>query len=228
MATRFYMSADSFSTVSFSTIGSWGSTVGDHEKLFMYDSNPGDMAFVLESYTGSGQGNIKFRTFVSEGLAAGINMNNATFTTVYRIGQSSSSANTFALFSVGIINSSGTLQVSHTNEKDGTEVVTSTTTPSSRTNVASTTWTYTTSLNDRLVIEIGWDQDASGSYTQVVSRGNTSGTDLSSTEGDTDIQNPWFETDKTITFGGSEPPPPATNEDYNCNVYIAAVLDEWV
>jgi hypothetical protein len=226
MATRFYMSADSFSTVSFSSIGTWGTTLSDHEKLFMYTSNPGDMGFVLESYS-HGSGTKKFRTFVSEGLAASINMNNATFTVVFRIGESSSSANVFQLFTVGIINSSGVVQVSHT-EKDGTEAVVNTGTPSSRTNTASTTWTYTTSLNDRLVFEIGWDQDGAGTYTTVASRGNTSGTDLSSTEGDTDIQNPWFETDKTITFGGAEPPPPATNEDYNCSVYIAAVLDELV
>lgn len=227
MATRFYMSADTFSTVSFSSIGTWGGTVGDHVKQFMYSINPGDMSFVLESYGGSGSGTMKFRTLVSEALDAAIVMDGATFTATYRIGQSSSSADTYARLSVGVINSSGTTQWAWT-EADSSEVVTNTSTPSSRSNTVNPSLTYTTSANDRLVFEIGWWQTSGGSYTQVVSRGNTSGTDLSSTDGDTDIQNPWFESSVTLTFGGAEPPPPATNEDYNCTVYIAAVLDEWV
>lgn len=230
MATRLYMSNDTFSTVSFSSLGTWGNTVGDHVKQFMYSSNPGDMSFILESYGGGGSGTHKFRTFVSEALDSGIVLDGASFTAVYRIGQSSGSANTLARLTVGIIDSSGNVEWAWT-ESDSTEVTTSTTTPSSRTNTVSPdsgALVYTTSANDRLVFEIGWWQQSSGSYTQVVSRGNTSGTDLSSTDGDTDIQNPWFESSVTLTFGGAEPPPPATNEDYNCSVYIAGVCDEWV
>ena len=228
MATRFYMSDDTFSTVAIPTIGTWGATISDHVTQFMYPTNPGDMAFVLESVGGSGQGTRKMRTLVSEGLSAGIDLTNAMVSWNCRYGQSSSSANTFSLFAVGIINSAGVLQQSLTGIKDSTEIVTNTGTPSSRFNTGTTAFTHTTSLNDRLVVQVGWDQDGSGSYTQVFSRGNTSGTDLSSTEGDTDIQNPWFEIDKTITFGGGEPPPPASNEDWEATLYISAILDEWV
>lgn len=230
MATRLYYSADTFSVVTFSTIGTWGATVADHVKRYMYDVNPGDESFVLESYGGMGAGTRKFRTFVSEKLDSGIDFTGGTFTHVQRWGQSSSSANTFARVVAGIINSSGTLIVS-SSWTDGTEFVTSTTTPSSRNVTWSHGITYTTVNNDRLVFEIGWDQDGSGSYTQVASRGNTSGTDLSSTDGDTDIQNPWFESSVNLAFGGDgggEPPPAATNEDWSGQFFISGFLDEWV
>ncbi len=225
------MSSAAFVAVSTTTQGVWGSTAGDHEKLKLPLTNLGDMAFVLESYTGGGAGTHKFRTFVTEPLAAGIIFNaSTTWTFVMRIGESSASANVYTLFHVSVLSEDGvTTRAEFTaNEKDGVEATVSTTTPSSRTNVNTGGIVYTTVANDRIQIEIGWDQDGSGSYTVVASRGNTSGTDLSSTDGDTDIQNPWFECSTTLTLGSAEPPPAATNEDWDATIYLSGVLDEWV
>ncbi len=231
MATRFYMGDANFTAATTTHHGGWGSSVADHEYLQLEATNPSDMSFVLESYTGMGAGTRRFRTFISEEMSGGLVFNGSTtWTWVCRYGQSSSSADTFSLFHIAIISDDGnTLRAEFSaKEKDGTEVVTSTGTPSSRTNMNTGGIVYTTVAGDRIQLEVGWDQDGSGSYTQVVSRGNNSGTDLSSTDGDTDIQNPWMECSTTITFGGGDPPPPATDEDWTAQFFLSGFLDEWV
>jgi hypothetical protein len=231
MATRLYYSGDTFSAVTFSEIGSWGDTVADHVKQYMYNVNPGDMGFVLEQYNNEGQGTHKFRTYVSELLDSGINFTGGTFTWVQRWGENSTSANSFPRIAYGVMNSSGTFYATGT-WTGGSEMTASVVTPTSRNLTFSHGLALTTVNNDRLVFEIGWDQDAAGStYDACASRGNTSGTDLSSTDGDSDIQNPWFESSVTLAFGGDgggEPEPPATDEDWGAAIYIAGVLDEWV
>lgn len=231
MATRMYMSSAAFVAVSTLTQGVWGSTVTDHEKLQLPLTNPANMSFILESYPGGGAGTHKFRTFVTAPLAAGLVFNAATtWTVVMRIGESSSLADVFTLFHVSVLSEDGvTVRAKFAaNEKDNTEATVSTATPSSRTNINTGGIVYTTVANDRIQIEVGWDQDGSGSYTVVASRGNTSGIDLSSTDGDTSVQNPWFECSTTLTLGGGEPPPPASNEDWDATIYLSGVLDEWV
>lgn len=233
MATRFYMSADSFSSATTTARGSWGATVTDHVYRWMYDTNPGDEGFVLESY-GVTSGTRRFRTFISEVMDSGVVFDSSTtWTWVNRYGQSSSAANTFSAFFVSIISEDGnTLRESFSAlEKDGTEITTSTTTPTSRTNINTGGISYTTVAGDRVQLEVGWDKDGTGTHTIVTSRGNASGTDLSSTDGDSDIQNPWMECSVTIAFGGDgggEPPPPATNEDWSAGFYLSGFLDEWV
>lgn len=232
MSTRMYMSSASFTVVSTSTQGTWGSTVADHEKLKLELTNPGDMSFILESYGGGGAGTHKFRTFVTKPLAAGIVFDaSTTWTYVNRYGESSSSANVYSLFHISVISQDGTTTryKFSSSAKDGTEAVVSTAVPSSRTNVDTGGIVYTTVAGDRIQLETGWDQDGSGSYTVVVSRGNNSGTDLSSTDGDTDIQNPWLECSTTLSLdGGGEGVPPATDEDWDATIYLSGVLDEWV
>jgi hypothetical protein len=192
----------------------------------MYDTDPADMSFVLEAYTG-GSGTYLFRTFVTNPLAAGIVFNGSTtWKWVTRLKESSTSANIFQCFHVAIVSEDGatTRAEFSAKEVDGTEASTTTT---SRTNTNTGGIVYTTVLGDRIVFECGWSQGA-GTYTCTLSRGNGDASDLTDGDADTGINNPWFETSATITYDTGDPPPPASSEDWDGAIYISGVLDEFI
>lgn len=226
MATRFYYSLDSFTTVTIAEQGAWDYTVADHVKCYMKTTNPGDMGFVLEAYTG-GSSTYRFRTFVTEPMSGGIAFSaGTTWKWVGRIKESSTSANVYSLFHIAIVSEDGatTRAEFSSKQQDGTEAATTST---SRSNLNTGGIVYTTVAGDRLVFECGWEQGA-GTYTATLSRGNVDASDLDDSDADTGINNPWLETSATITFGGGDPAPPATNEDWDATVYISGVLDEFI
>ena len=223
MATRFYLTRTLHTTINPGTLGTWGSSVKAIYNMEL--PNPGASSFLSSLYTGYGQGTVLFRQFISPEMSPGIVFDGTTtYNLVMRHSESSTSANAFQQWALSIVDDTGaTSYFSALTVKDSTEFGTSL---AARSNTQTGGITYTTVTGDRLVLEVGWDQDGSGSYTITNSLGNTS-TDLSG-EGDTGVQNPWFETSNTITFGGGDPPPPATSEDYELTAYISGVLDEWV
>ncbi len=224
--TRLYLTRTAFTVVNPGTIGTWGSSVKSIYNLGL--TNPAASSFLTSTYTGYGLGTVLFRQFITPPLAAGIAFTAAsTFNMVFRSSESSTSANAYQLFHVSIVSEDGlTIRAQFSsNEKDGTEFSTVLT---ARANLnTGGLGTYTTVAGDRLVLELGWDQDASGSYSVSMSIGNTS-TDLSG-DGDTGVQNPYLDTSNTLTLdAGGEAPAPATNEDWDVSAYIGGVLDEWV
>jgi hypothetical protein len=224
MATRMYFSRDAFTYINPGTLGTWGSSVKSIKQLL--NSGSTDASLLNTGYTGYGLGTVLYRQYISPPMSASISFTGSTTTTlVNRHSESSTSANAYQLYYVAIVNSSGVVQASFSaNEKDGTEFATSLT---ARSNLnTGGLGTYTTTAGDRIVVELGWDQDASGSYTITMSEGYVGGTDLSG-EGDTDIQQGWIEFSNTITFT-AEGAPPATNEDWDVTAYITGVLDEWI
>lgn len=226
MASRFYYSLDTFTTVTIAEQGAWGTTVADHIKCYMYTTNPGDMGFVLEAYTG-GSGTYRFRTFVTEPLAAGIVFNaSTTWKWVGRIKESSTSANIYSMFHIAIVSQDGTTTRAEFSSKqsDDTEATTTTT---SRSNINTGGIVYTTVAGDRIVFECGWTQGA-GTYTATLSRGNNDASDLADGDVDTGVNNPWMECSVTCTALGGDPAPPASSEDWDATVYISGVLDEWI
>ncbi len=224
MATKMWLSRVAHSYINPGTLFTWGSSVKSIYNLNATDLD--DSSYLTSTYTGYGLGTVLFRQFISLPMAAGIVFDSTTtYTMCCRHSESSTAANAFQLFGVAIVSNDGTAVRDKFDalEKDGTEFATSLT---ARSNLRSTGsgLNYTTVLGDRLVVELGWDQDASGSYSIATSLGNT-GSFL--TDGDTGILAPWIEFSNTITFNAEGGGAPATNEDFDATLYISAVLDEW-
>ena len=237
MATRFYLSRTAFSTVNPGTVFTWGSSVKSVLGMYTSATSPVDTQYLVNTYTGYGAGTVLFRQWVSPEMSSGIVFDtNTSYTVTIGASESSTAANAFMLFGVAIYSSDGTTQRAKFTalEKDGTEYALHSTDGSGnsilvgRQNVKSSASgiSYTTVAGDRLVLEVGWDQDASGSYSIRKRTGYITDSDL--VDGSSSSNRPWFETSNTITFGGGDPPPPATNEDYELTAYITGVLDEWV
>lgn len=226
MATRLYLTRTAFSVVNPGTMFTWGSSVKSIFSLGL--TNPAASTFLTSTYTGYGAGTVLFRQFITVPLAAGIVFDTTTsWTMVMRQSESSTSANAFQLFGVALVSSDGTVTRDKFDalEKDGTELSTSLTARSNA-KASASGLNATTIAGDRLVLEVGWDQDATGSYSISNSLGNT-GSDLSG-DGDTAIRNPYLDCSVTLTAdGGGEAVPPATNEDFDMTLYISGVLDEW-
>lgn len=225
MATKMWLSRTAHSYINPGTLFTWGSSVKAIYNL--NDTDLDDSSYLTSTYTGYGAGTVIFRQFISRPMSASIVFNSSTtYEMCLRASESSTSANAFQLFGVSIVSNDGlTLRGQFSAlEKDGTEFSTSLT---ARSNLRSGTsgLNYTTVAGDRLVVEVGWDQDAVGSYSISQSLGNT-GSFLSG-DGDTSILAPYIEFSNTITFT-AEGAAPSTNEDWNVTGYISAVLDEWV
>lgn len=226
MATKMWLSRTAFSIMNPGTLFTWGSSVKSVYSL--HDTDTDDSSYLTSTYTGYGQGTVLFRQFISKPMAASIVFDSTTtYELCMRASESSTSANAFNLFGVAIVSEDGTTVRDKFDalEKDGTEYSTSLT---ARANIRNGTsgLNYTTVAGDRIVLEVGWDQDGSGSYSISQSLGNT-GAFLSG-DGDTSILAPWIEFSNTITFNAEGSSPPATNEDYDVTAYISGVLDEWV
>lgn len=225
MATKMWFSRTSFSICNPGTIFTWGSSV---KSIFsLHDTDTDDSSYLTSTYTGYGLGTVLFRQFISKPMDAGIVFNSSTtYTCCMRHSESSTAANAFQLFGVAIISEDGTTIRDQFDalEKDGTEFATSLTARSNLRNGTSGI-SYTTVSGDRLVVEVGWDQDASGSYSISNSLGNT-GSFLSG-DGDTSILAPFIEFSNTITFHAEGGGAPATNEDFDATVYISGVHDDW-
>lgn len=112
-----------------------------------------------------------------------------------------STMNAFTLWNLGVISNDGaTVHWQTSNMKDGSEMPTST---ASRNNNAGYTAgaDYTNVPGDRVFVEFGYDKDAAvaGDLTQRFGYSDTAG-DLTTTDGDTGVQNSWFQVSHTITF----------------------------
>jgi roadblock/LC7 domain-containing protein len=225
MATRFYLTRQSYTVINPGTLGTWGSSVKSIYKLAQ-TGDTADGAYLNSTYTGYGAGTVLFRQYISPEMSAGIVFNGSTtYELCIRMSESSTAANAYGQWALGIVSEDGTTSYfSPLTTKDSTEMATSLT---ARSNTITGGISYTTVAGDHLVLEVGWDQDAATGYSIVMSNGFLETTDLSG-DGDTGTDDPWFETSNTITFGGGDPAPPATNEDYDVSAYISGVLDEWV
>lgn len=223
MATRLYFSRDAYTGSDPGTLSTWDSTSSKSIKQLI-NTGSTDGSMLLTGYT-KGIGTAIYRQYISNDLAAGIVFDGTTtYTLCQRAKESSTSANAYALMYVAIIDSAGTIKGEFSaNEKDGTEFVSGTYT--ARSNSKTGGFTYTTADQDRLVVEYGWDQDASGSYTISMVEGYTGGTDVS--DGSTSVQQGWFETSATLTYY-TPPPPPVTVADWDVTAYISGVLDDWL
>lgn len=225
MATRFYLTRQAYTTINPGTLATWGSSVKSICKLVQTGATV-DAAFLVSAYTGYGAGTVLFRQYISAEMSSGIVFNaSTTYELCQRHKESSSSANAYQQWSLGIVNAAGTTSYfTPLTIKDGTEF--SSTDETGRANGTTGGITYTTVAGDHLVIELGWDQDAAGSYTISMVNGFLETVDLSG-DGDIGTDDGWFEFGNTITFGGGDPAPPATNEDWDVSAYIGGVLDEW-
>lgn len=225
MATKMWLSRTTHTYINPGTVFTWGSSVKAIYNLNATDLD--DSSYLSSGYTGYGAGTVLFRQFISLPMDASIVFNSSTtYTMCMRHSESSTSANAYQLFGVAIYSNDGATQRAKFTalEKDGIEFGTSL---AARSNLMGGTSgiSYTTVSGDRLVLEVGWDQDASGSYTITNSVGNT-GAFLSG-EGDTSILAPWIEFSNTITFQ-AEGAAPASNEDWDVTAYITGVLDDWI
>lgn len=231
MATRFYFTRQAHTAINPGTIFTWGSSVKSIYRLVLDTHATTDASYLNSVYTGYGQGTVLFRQFISDELSGGIVFDSATtYELVQRFCESSGSANAFNLFGVAIVSEDGTTIRDKFDalEKDGTEfAIGSTETAIANLRNGTSGLNYTTVAGDHLVVEMGWDQDGSGSYSIHCSNGFLDTTDLSGA-GDTLARDGWIEFSNTITLGGGDPAPPATNEDYDVTAYISGVLDEMV
>lgn len=233
MSTRFYLGRSSFTAMNPGTLGSWGNS---YKQMYKMETSKQSTSFTTYTISGMGAGTTLMRQFISQPLDGGIAFTTSTtYALVCRFSEGSSSGDIFSRFYLAIVNSSGDVQVISSAQKDGTEFATSLT---SRNNTATgILGNYTSSANDRLVLEVGWDKDGSTLTSGSISLGDSSSSDLTQGDADTGINNPWFETSNNITFGGnpggggsSTPPPessPTNSYDFSAGVYIGGVLDEW-
>lgn len=119
---------------------------------------------------------------------------------VCRISEALSTMDVFAGFTLGVVSNSGVLKWETSILKDNSEAPTSL---ASRNNAGGYTASadYTSIPGDRMFIEVGWDKDAAiaGDVSIPYMYSTTAG-DLTSTDGDTGVQNPWLSVSHTITF----------------------------
>jgi hypothetical protein len=133
-------------------------------------------------------------------MQAGYTWDAATFDCVVRLAQSVD-ANTFFMYYVGIISNTGTMKFMTTLEKDGVDNVVSTTAASRRNQMTAGKLVGDSIAGDRIFVEIGQDKDsATTTDLRMAFYYNSGGSDLSTTDGDTGVDNLWLETSLDIVF----------------------------
>lgn len=119
---------------------------------------------------------------------------------VARISEEFTTQNCFTLWNIGVCNNDGSIiRWQTSNMKDASEA---STTLSSRNNAGSySAGTYTNVPGDRIFVELGWDKDGAVSGSIALSYGySTTAGNLSTTDGDTGIQNPWISIGHDVIF----------------------------
>lgn len=234
MATRLYLSRQGHSDIEPGTLGSWGGNFRSRLKLRSADNE--DASQLTNTINNAASGSTLHRQWISETMDGSIAFDSSTtYKVSMKCHESSTSANAFMRLYVAIVSEEGTtVRVISSAQVDGTEFSTSNS-PHGLSRYFSGTGIlsdYTTVAGDRLVVEIGFTCGNSG-YSISQQWGNSTTTDLDAADGDSGVQNAWFETSNTITFGGTgggdpEPDPPDPEKSYDIDTYISGFQDDWI
>lgn len=233
MATRLYLGRKSFSNIDPGVLGgSWDYSYRQRYGMFTSKQNT---AFATSTISGvSATQNTLMRQYISPPMQAGITFDYDvdSWTFLARYQQSSTAMDCYPSINFQITNSVGVMVGYGFEAKGaglgGTELGTSLSARGYSIPSIADTRTYTTSLGDRLVLEVGWQKQSGPSVTGSVgiNLGDSGANDLSGV-GDTGVDNPYFETSVNITFV-AEGSLPTDGDKYELTSYISGVLDEYV
>lgn len=223
MATRFYLGRSSFTAIDPGTLGTWGF---NYRQRYKMETTKQNTTFTTYTITGmSTSASTLMRQFITSPLQAGTLLSGSdTWTFTMRYSESSSSLNIFPRIYMSVVSEVGVPRGYAFTNTGGTEFATSLTARQIVT--TGLVGSYTIQSGDRLVLEVGWDKQASTSGNASVSIGDNAASDLSGS-GDTGVDNPWFEYSGTLTLD-SEVTDPTEGDNYSLTSYISGVLDEWV
>ncbi len=222
MATRFYLGKSSFTAIDPGVLGTWGYSYRQRYKMGTTDLNT---AFSTYSVSGmSTSATTLMRQFITAPLQAGTLLSGTdTWTFTMRFKESSTALNIVPRIYMSVVSETGTPR-GYAFTALGTEFSTSLT--ARQIVVTGLVGSYTLQDGDRLVLEVGWDKQASTTGTGYIEIGDADAADLSG-DGDTGQNNPWFEYSGTMTLD-SESVDPTEGDNYSLTSYISGVLDEWV
>lgn len=225
MATRMYLGRESFSAIDPGTLGSWGFNYRQRYKMETTKQNTGFTTYTITGMTTSAS--TLMRQFITRPMDSGVTLTSAdTWKFSCRYSESTLAANIYPKIYMSVVSQTGIARGYSFTQIGGVEFGTSL--ASRYLSVTGLAGSYALQSGDRLVLEVGWDKQASGSANASISLGDPSATsDLAASDGDTDIQVPWFEYSGTLSFQ-AEGAAPTEGDNYQLTSYISAVLDEWI
>lgn len=225
MATRMYLGREAFSAIDPGVLGSWGFSYRQRLKM---ETSKQNTTFSTYTITGmSTSASTLMRQFVTRPLNTGVTFTSSdTWTFSCRYSESSTAMDCKPKIYMSVVSQTGVPRGYSFTQIGATEFGTSL---SSRfLSVTGLVGSYAVQAGDRLVLEVGWDKQASSTGNASISLGDPSATsDLAGSDGDTDVQVPWFEYSGTLSFQ-AEGAAPTQGDNYQLTSYISAVLDEWI
>ncbi len=224
MATKLYLGRSSFTAIDPGTLGTWGFNYRQRYKMGTTKLNT---SFATSTITGmSTSASTLMRQFISQPLVAGTTLTSAdTWTVNYQLSESSTSLNIFPKIYCSIVSAFGIPRGYAFTMLGGAEA--STSLSSREMSATGLVGSYVIQTGDRIVLEVGWDKQASNTGSGSIRFGDNGASDLSGSSDTGSGDNPWFQYSGSLSFS-AEGAGATAGDNYELTTYISAVLDEYV